>query len=461
MALAPPAEREKFLLRYRRQPEALRALKYQWRGFLARPDQLPPPGDWVYGLIRAGRGYGKSRIGAQWSHEQAMAGIGPGALIGETPGEVRGTMIEGVSGILSVVPPGERPHWEPSFGVAGKLTWPNGVIALCYSGANPDSLRGPNVAWAWCDELSKWAYSEAVFRQLEYTLRAGDHPRAVITTTPRPIKIIRELIEESKIDNPICVVTAGSSYRNRANLAPIFLDRVIRRHEGTRLGRQEIHGEVLDDVPGALWSRDQIEQRRWPITRPLPEFARIVVAIDPAESSNIEDIDKSHFSRSETGIIAAGRTAQGQGFVLEDGSGIYSPTEWAQKAVALYRKWGADRIVAEINAGGEMVGATIWAVDKNLPFRAIHAHRGKGRRAEPVSALYEARPGEPTGRIFHYGAFPELEDQLVELTIDFDTKVEGYSPDRADAHVHAFTDLFLEEQADEPLWSKKKLQVVD
>jgi phage terminase large subunit-like protein len=234
-------------------------------------------------------------------------------------------------------------------------------------------------------------------------------------------------------------VTTASSYENRSNLAPIFLDKIIAAKEGTRLGRQEIHGEILDDVEGALWTREQIEERRWPRHKALPAMARIVVAIDPAVSSG-EDSD-------ETGIVVCSKSGSGDGFVLEDQSGRYLPNAWAQKAVGLYKKWHADRIVGEANNGGDLIENTIRMFDANVSFSAVHATRGKVRRAEPIAALYEPRPGYPLGRVFHVGSFPELEDQLCGMTIDFDAASAGYSPDRADAMVWAFTELMVEKMA--------------
>jgi phage terminase large subunit-like protein len=412
------------------------ALLYDWAWFWSRPSQRPPEDpDWIFWLVRSGRGFGKTRLGAEWIRAQAKAALSPLALVGANEDEVRSIMVEGPSGILRVSPPGERPTYQPSVG-GGRLLWPNGVVAYCYSAERPDSLRGPDIAGAWCDELAKWRYASAAFDQLRFTLRAGPGPRAVITTTPRPIKIIKELIAESQTEGSTVRVTTGSSYENRSGLAPTFLAKIIAPKEGTRLGRQEIHGEILDDVEGALWRRDQIEERRWPAHKSLPEMVRVVVALDPAVTSG-EDSD-------ETGIVVCGMAVNGDGFVLDDQSGRYQPNAWAQKALALYHQWRADRIVAEVNNGGALVENTIRMFDQNVSFSAVHATRGKVRRAEPVAALYEARPGYPLGRVFHVGTFPELEDQLCDMTIDFDPKAAGYSPDRADAMIWAFTDLMVE-----------------
>jgi len=263
---------------------------------------------------------------------------------------------------------------------------------------------------------------------LMFGLRLGPDPRVVVTTTPKPIKIIRELIAD-----PTTVVTRGSSYENRANLADAFFAQIIRKYEGTRLGRQEIEAELLDDVPGALWNRTRLEELRWPLDKSVPDLVRIVVAIDPATTSG-EDAD-------ETGIIVAGKDGGGRGYVLADRSGHYTPTEWAQLAIALYRQHKADRIVAEVNNGGDMVEATLRMIDPNVPYTAVHASRGKVVRAEPVAALYEQQPG----RVFHVGTFATMEDQMCAFTTDFDRKKAGFSPDRCDALVWAFTELLVDQ----------------
>jgi predicted phage terminase large subunit-like protein len=257
---------------------------------------------------------------------------------------------------------------------------------------------------------------------LMFGLRLGDDPRAVVTTTPRPTRLIRALLADAKV-----AVTRGRTAENRANLAPAFLEQIVKRYEGTRLGRQELDAELLDDVPGALWQRSLIEASR---TSTPPELARIVVAVDPAAGSGAQF--------DETGIIVAGRDAAGRGYVLGDVSGRFAPAEWARAAIAAYRAHAADRIVAEVNNGGEMVEATLRMVDANVPFGALRAARGKVARAEPVAALYEQ------GRIRHVGAFPQLEDQMCGFTADFDRKAAGYSPDRVDALVWALTELLVE-----------------
>jgi predicted phage terminase large subunit-like protein len=368
----------------------------------------------------AGRGFGKSRTGAEWIRAEVDTGRKRIALVGPTAADVRDVMVEGESGVLAIHPDNERPLYEPS---KRRLTWPNGAIATTYSADEPERLRGPQHEVAWCDEVGAWRYGDDAWSMLMFGLRLGDNPRCVVTTTPRPTKLIRELVRD-----PTCVVTRGSTYDNRANLAPAFFEQIVKRFEGTRLGRQEIEAELLEDVPGALWSHGIIDAAR---QAAAPNLARIVVAIDPAATSG-EDAD-------ETGIVVVGKDNQGHGYVLADVSGKYQPIEWAKIAIAVYRAHHADRIVAETNNGGDMVAATLRMVDPNVPFKAVHASRGKVTRAEPVSALYEQ------GRMHHIGAFPQLEEQMTNFTSDFDRQTAGYSPDRLDALVWATTELLVEQ----------------
>jgi predicted phage terminase large subunit-like protein len=411
--------------------------EHGWKWW-ARPNQLPPAGAWRTWLLLAGRGFGKTRTGAEYVQDQVINhGRRRIALVAPTAGDARDVMVEGESGILAIGLPQERPLYEPS---KRRLTWPNGAIATTYSADEPERLRGPQHDAAWCDEIASWRYPEA-WDMLMFGLRLGDDPRVVVTTTPKPIKIIRELLTD-----PTTVITRGSTYDNRANLAPGFLHQIIRKYEGTRLGRQELNAELLDDVPGALWNRELLEASRWPVHKNVPDLVRIAVAIDPAVSTG-EDSD-------ETGIIVAGKDADGHGYVLADQSGRYPPTEWARKAISLYRQHKADRIVAEVNNGGDMVEATIRMVDNNVSYSAVRATRGKVVRAEPVAALYEQ------GRIHHVGAFPTLEDQMCGFTTDFDRVAAGFSPDRVDALVWAFSDLLVEQMASEGhfLWAKAKAE---
>jgi predicted phage terminase large subunit-like protein len=382
---------------------------------LARPSQLPPPGGWTIWLILAGRGFGKTRAAAEWVRSNVESGNAKSvAIIGSTAADVRDTCVEGSSGILSICPDWNRPIYEPS---KRRLTWPNGAWATMYSGEEPDRLRGPNHDLAWCDELASWSNQHQTWDNLMMTLRAGTHPRCIITTTPKPSKLLKSLIERRGQD---VVITGGSTYENRSNLARSFFASIINRYEGTRLGRQELDAEYLEDLEGALWSRSLIEELR--VQRgQVPELKRIVVAIDPAVSCG-EDSD-------ETGIVVCGLGADNHGYVLEDASGKYLPPEWARRAIALYNKYGAERIVAEQNQGGVMVEMTLRAVEPNVSYRGVHAARGKLVRAEPIAALFEQR------RCHIVGAWPVLEDQMCSYAGG------GDSPDHLDAMVFALTEL--------------------
>jgi predicted phage terminase large subunit-like protein len=393
-----------------------------WRS-KARPEQLPPPGDWNGWLVVAGRGFGKTRTGAEWVKENVEAGTaGRIALIAPTAGDARDVMVEGPAGILAVSSPWCRPEYEPS---KRRLTWPNGATASTFSSEESDRLRGPQHDLAWADEIAAMAEPSAVWDMLMFGLRIGAHPRWLATTTPKPVKLLRELLAREGHD---VVVTRGSTFDNAANLAPAFLEAVKARYGGTRLGRQELEAELLSDTPGALWQLDWLDRDR---VERAPELKRVVVAIDPAISNN-EGSD-------QTGIIVAGVGADKQGYILEDLSGRYAPHEWAGKAVAAYHRHKADRIVAEKNQGGDMVENTIRTVSYSVPFKAVHASRGKVTRAEPISALYEQR------RVHHVGAMSALEDEMCAFTSDFDRTRAGFSPDRVDALVWALTELMLGE----------------
>lgn len=359
-----------------------------------------------------------TRVIAEWVREQAEGGHAKRiALVAPTAADARDVIVEGDSGILRVCPDHFRPIFEPS---KRRLTWPNGAIATTYSADEPERLRGPQHDAAVCDEIAAWRYPDA-WDMLMFGLRLGRHPRAVVATTPKPVRLVRDLVKREGED---VIVTRGSTYENRSNLAAAFFDKIIRQYEGTRLGRQELLAELLEDVPGALWQRLLLDELR---AREAPSLTRIVVAIDPATSTT----EKS----DETGIVVAGLGDDGHGYVLEDLSGHYSPVEWAKRAIAAYHTYKADRIVAEVNQGGDMVEATLRSVDDSVPYRAVHASRGKAIRAEPISALYEQR------RVHHVGTFATLEDQMCAMTIDFDRKKMGYSPDRVDALVWCLTEL--------------------
>jgi predicted phage terminase large subunit-like protein len=394
----------------RRMPEADRKLvTWDWRAW-ARADQLPPDGDWSVWLVKAGRGWGKTRVGAEWVRSVAKPGARI-ALIGPTAADVRDVMIEGESGLLSVCPPGARPVYEPS---KRRVTWPNGAMATAYSAEESDRLRGPQHHFCWGDEVAAWA-DPATWDMAMMGLRLGTRPRVVCTTTPKMVPLMRTIQT-----SPGVVVTRGRTLDNAANLAPSFLSGLMARYEGTRIGRQELDGEDLDDNPDALWSREVIDACR---LREAPELARVVVAIDPAATSNAES--------DETGIVVAGLGTDGRGYVLADRSGRFKPDAWARRAVEAYHEHKADRIIAEGNQGGEMVAHVLGTVEAGLPLRIVHATRGKLTRAEPIAALYEQ------GRVSHVGGLPQLEDQLC-------TWMPGSaSPDRLDALVWALTELML------------------
>jgi phage terminase large subunit-like protein len=381
-------------------------LNHDWP-ILARAAQLPPPGDWRVWLVMAGRGFGKTRTGAEWVRERIKR-FPLVNIIGATADDARDVMVQGESGILAVCPESERPVYRKS---ERTLLWPNGAQTLIFTADEPERLRGKQHMGLWADELAAWRRPEA-WDQAMLGLRLGDDPRAIVTTTPRPTQLIRRLVDDVQVH-----VTRGSTYDNVANLAPQFVEQIVKRYEGTRLGRQELNAELLLDVPGALWTLAMFDERR-----AAPDLKRVVVAIDPAASSN-EDSD-------ETGIVVAGEGVDGDWYVLADRSGIFTPNEWAKRAVAAYDEFAADRIVAEVNNGGEMVGATLKTVRKGVPYTTVHASRGKAIRAEPIASLYTDR------RVWHTEPFDRLEDQLVNWTPE-----SGKSPDRLDALVWALTEL--------------------
>lgn len=391
-----------------------------------RPSQVPPPGSWRTWLLMAGRGFGKTRTGAEWVREEVMTGrMRRVALVAPTAADVRDVMVEGESGLLAVCDRyAFRPLYEPS---KRRLTFPNGARATTFSADEPDRLRGPQHDGAWSDELAAWRRPEA-WDNLQFGLRLGENPRQVATTTPKPVKHVRAIAAD-----PQTVVTRGHTDENLANLAPAYRQ-IIEKYRGTRLGRQELAGELLDDVVGALWSQDMIERSRLPadaVQRGMvPHFTRVVVGIDPQTGYAGDEGDGGG---SETGIVVAGKDALGTGYVLADISANYTPNEWATKAVEAYRVFRADRHVAEANQGGKMVEHTIRTVDPTAPVTLVHASRGKIARAEPVAALYEQ------GRMHHVGIFPALEDQMTSYVPDTVAK----SPDRMDAMVWAVTDLLL------------------
>ncbi len=399
------------------------ALKSDWR-MLARPEQLPPK-DFSIWLFLAGRGSGKNWADAHYVHEQAATGaVKRIALIGATSDAVRFTMVEGQSGILTAAGAWERPTFEAG---KGQLTWPSGTIARLYSADSPELLRGPEHDLAWCDELASWRRAQETWDNLVLTMRLGKHPKIVISTTPKPTKLIKDLVAREGKDG--IVITRSTTYDNRANLPPSFFAQLVKKYEGSRTGRQELLAELLMDTPGSLWKSENLEATR---VSQAPPMQRVVVAIDPSGSGS-EDAD-------ECGIIVAGLGQDGEGYVLADLSGRMSPTEWARKAIDAYHLYKADRIIAETNFGSLMVIGTIAAIDPNAPTKAITSSRGKVLRAEPISTLFEQ------GRCHLVGSFPELEDQCTSFTSDYDRNRDG-SPDRVDALVFALTELMCNQPA--------------
>ena len=387
-----------------------------WRQ-IARPEQLAPDGVWLTWAYVAGRGAGKTRSAAEWVHEKAM--LSPGvriALVGRTPADVRDVMIEGESGIIAIAH-GDAPNYQST---KRRLTWPNGSTAHTYSAEVPSQLRGPQHHFAWCDEPAAWTDApkgdalDTAWNNLVLGLRLGQSPQCVFTTTPKPNALIRTILGRRST-----VVTRGSTYDNLGNLAPSFREEVLATYEGTRIGRQELLGELLDDVEGALWTIADLDQSR---VQAAPDLRRIVVAIDPSGGSGP--------NHDEQGIIVAGLGVDGELYVLADRSCSLSPHGWASRAVGAFHEFSADRIVAEKNYGGDMVESTIRQVDKHVPVKVITASRGKAQRAEPVASLYEQH------RIHHVGALAKLEDQMTTWTPQ-----DGTSPDRLDALVWAVTEL--------------------
>jgi len=405
-------------------PELVRLVEQEWT-FWGRLDQksrrLPPWGAW---LVLGGRGAGKTRTGAEWVKGMALglapiasAPVGRIALVGETQAQVRDVMIEGVSGLLAIHHRWEKPVWSPS---RRRLEWGNGAIAQVFTAEDPEGLRGPQFGAAWSDELAKWPNLQETWDMLQLGLRLGDRPRQVVTTTPRPLPLIKRLL-----DDPRVAVSRAATSANRFNLAPSFLDSVSQAYGGTRLGRQELEGEIVEESADALWTRTLIEQSR---EQEAPPLVRIVVAIDPPASSS---------KRADScGLVAAGIDRDGIGHVLADATlAGAKPHEWAAAAVALYRRLEADALVVEVNQGGEMATSVIREVDPGVPVTPVRASRGKFLRAEPVAALYAQ------GRVRHAGAFPALEDEMC----DFGPTglSSGRSPDRLDALVWALTHLML------------------
>ncbi len=402
-------------------PAKVEELKYLWP-FWARQNQLEPEGKWRFWLLNAGRGFGKTRTGAGWVRHRIKSGDGRIACVAPTKGDVRRVMVEGESGLLNICWKNDKtyrganmgfPVWSPT---NNTLTWANGAKAEFFSAEDPERLRGPQFYSAWTDEIAAWNNMQETWDMLQFCLRLGKSPKVCITTTPKPVKLIRWLMS-----HPETVMTTGSSYENAGNIDVTALA----AYEGTRLGRQELYAEVLDEAAGALWNREllakcEIEEKDLPET-----FSRVVVSVDPAVTANEES--------DMTGIVVTGMDVNGNCYVLKDATDRFTPEGWATRAVELYYEYEADRIVAERNQGGEMVRHTIHTVDDTVPVKLVHASKGKMARAEPVSALYER------GKVFHVKGLNDLEDQMVA----WEPLGSIGSPDRLDALVWSVTDLAL------------------
>jgi phage terminase large subunit-like protein len=410
-------------------PEQLKLILAHWP-LWARPDQLPPAAtsggeSWRVWLILGGRGAGKTRAGAEWVRTKALAraaadapGVRRIALVGETFADVRRVMIEGQSGLLAVHHASERPRFEPS---KGQMIWPSGAIAQVFSAEDPDSLRGPQFDAAWCDEVAKWRHPQRTWDMLQFALRLGEHPQMVATTTPRSTPFLKKLIADAGT-----VVTRAATADNADNLAPSFVAEMTRRYHGTALGRQELLGELVDDTSGALWRRDWIETQRV-IT--APELSAIVVAVDPPVTATA--------ASDACGIVVAGLGPDGRAYVVADRTlQGREPQVWARAVIAAYGDFLADRVVAEVNQGGDLVVTVLKQIDESVAVRTVRATRGKWLRAEPVAALYAE------GRVAHVGRFEALEDQMCAFGADGLAK--GRSPDRLDALVWALTDLMVD-----------------
>jgi predicted phage terminase large subunit-like protein len=393
------------------------ALADNWRS-RARPSQIPPQGDWSGWLVLSGRGFGKTWLLTNYASELAMQGAGIRlAMVAPTSADTRDVLVTGPAGVLQTAPAHFKPVYEPSKRL---LTWPNGASALLISAEEPERLRGPQFHYALCDELAAWTNPQAVWDQLMFTLRLGNRPRWVACTTPKPIALLKNLLARSDVH-----VTRGSSYENADNLPQAYLDELKSKYENTRLGRQEVHAELLEDFENSLFPREVLEAARY--SGPVPLMKRTVVAIDPAMSAKAQS--------DMTGIVAAGLGQDGHVYVLADISGQYQPNQWARRALDLFDRLNADKIVCETNQGGELVRHTIHTERMLAPVKMIHASKGKVTRAEPVSSVFEQ------GKVRLVGNLQALEDELIAFCVG------GYSgsgsPDRGDAMVYAISELML------------------
>ena len=410
-------------------PEKAEELIYTW-AFWARPQQIAPEGNWNTWFINAGRGFGKTRAGVEWVRAKVKNGTKRIAAIAATNSDIERVMVNGESGFLARCWKGDKdykgkllgnPLWAPTKRL---LTWENGAYVQFFSAEEPERLRGPQFEAAWCDELAAWNKDRDTWDMLQFTLRLGKHPQVCVTTTPRPTKLVRDILK-----NPKSVVTYGSTFDNSVNLAATFIQAVKDQYEGTRLGRQELYAEIMDEASGALWTREllsrcEVEGVDDPVSF-AKTLARVVISVDPAVTSNAES--------DMTGLIVAGIDLNGCSYILEDATDRYTPEGWATKAIALYNLYEADKIVAERNQGGDMVRSTLHTVDETVPVKLVHASRGKFARAEPVSSLYER------GKVKHLRGLDALEDQLVQ----WEPLGSIGSPDRLDAMVWGITELAL------------------
>lgn len=396
-------------------------LAYTWP-LLGSQKQLPPPGNWTTWLLLGGRGSGKTRAGSEWVRSAVMEGhIGRVALVGETFADAREVMVEGESGLLAIHPGHERPNWIAS---RRRLEWPNGAIGQVFSAEDPDGLRGPQFAAAWCDELAKWKRAEETWNNLQFGLRLGEFPRQVVTTTPRPVPLLKQILKDERT-----VLSHMRTRENAGNLAPDYMQRIVANFEGTRLGRQELDGELIEDRADALWSRPMIERHR---CKTKPDMARIVVAVDPPVTTTAMS--------DACGIVVAGMCGDGRFHVLADETvqGL-SPERWARQVLGAYDGHEADCVVIETNQGGDMAERVLRAERAALPIRQVKAKRGKWVRAEPIAHLYEL------GRVSHVGTYPQLEDEMCNFGLD--GLPSGRSPDRLDALVWALFWLSQSHQA--------------
>jgi len=398
--------------------EQTELLLYDW-SFWARPKQRIPEGAWYLWFIMSGRGFGKTRTGAETIIEWQRRGYGIFALIGQTTADVRDVMLHGESGLITVAPPYNRPRYIAS---KRQIEWPNGAKGFIYSGDEPDQLRGPQHHKGWVDEPGKFKYLEDCIDMFELGLRIGDNPQYIATGTPKPRPTIKKMVED-----PSTYLTLGSSFENLSNLSSRFIERVIKKYDGTRIGEQELYGKLFSDVAGALWNHEVIQKHK--VNARPTDFIRIVVAIDPSVTDN----ERS----DEAGIITAGLTAEGHAYVFADDSRKCHPSIWSGLAVKRYKKEQADLVVAETNNGGDLVEMVLQTTGSKVNFKKVHAARGKRLRAEPISTLYDK------GVVHHVGDFPELESEMCEWVPGED------SPNRLDALVWCLTELMLDD-TDEP-----------